>query len=53
MLATELPDDFSFQSAHSAESLEVRVALCDLPTFFKVAHGEGMPQDTVLDQVRP
>ena len=51
-LEADLEDDAAIQSARSAATVEVRVALCDLPAFLKVAHGEGMPKDAVLDQVR-
>ena len=51
-LKADLEDDAAIQSARSAATVEVRVALCDLPAFLKVAHGEGMPKDAVLDEVR-
>ena len=51
-LEAELEDDASFFSARSAETVEVREALCDLPAFVKVVRGEGLPQDAALDEMR-
>ena len=51
-LAADLDDDAAAQSARRAEAVEVRVALCDQPAFLKVTHGEGMPQNAMLDHVR-
>ena len=51
-LAAELEYDVTF-SERSAETVEVRQALCDLPAFLKVVRGEGLPEDAALDKGVP
>ena len=51
-LEGELEDKEALVRARSAETVEVREALCDLPAFLQVVRGEGLPQDAALDEMR-
>ena len=51
-LKSEHPDDASFPSARSAETVEVREALGALPPYLKRIRGQGMPRDQEFDEMK-
>ena len=51
-LAAELADHAPFFSERSAETVEVRQALSDLPAFLEVVRGEGLQENAALEEMQ-
>ena len=51
-LVQQFDGDAEGLSARRAETAEVRGALCDVPSFLHVMHGQGMPGNQGLEEVK-
>ena len=51
-LGAQLSDEAVAEGERRADTVEVRVALSDLPEFLRVVHGVGMPQSDVLQKIK-